>query len=152
MSRPLEGTSGMASGITALPLQFRSTASSVEIRAGRADAGHAGGFNRKAADVTADLLFGNRPSGMVQSCAPRSPIAASFILYRERGPSGGLTTFDGGSTMTNRLSDRCLLFAQIVKTDRRASSPKRRLAVQGDREAVAARGPANPGGARVPLF
>jgi hypothetical protein len=67
MSRPLEGTSGRASGIAALLLQFRSTASSVEIRAGHADAGHAGGFNRKAADVTADLLFGNRPSGMVQS-------------------------------------------------------------------------------------
>ena len=98
MSRPLEGSSGRASGIAALLLQFRPAASGAEIRAGHADAGHAGWNKQKAANVTADLLFGNHPSGIVQSRAPRSSIAASFILCRERRPSGGLTTFDGGST------------------------------------------------------
>ena len=80
MSRPLEGTSGRASGIAAVLLQFRSAASGAEIWAGHADAGHAGWINRKAADITADLLFRNRPSGIVRDRAPRSSIAASFIL------------------------------------------------------------------------
>src|SRR5215831_2400589 len=48
MSRPLEGTSGRASGITAVLLQFRQTASGTEIRAGTSDASHAGRIDRKA--------------------------------------------------------------------------------------------------------
>ena len=84
MSCSLEATFGRASGIAALLLQFRPAASGTEIRAGYPDAGHAGGFNRKSADVSADLLSGNRPSGIVQSRSPRSPIAAFFILCRER--------------------------------------------------------------------
>ena len=101
MSRPLEATFGRASGIAALLLQFRAAASGTQIRAECADAGHAGRFDRKAADVTAGLLFGNRPSDMVRNRTPCSSIVPSFILRRERDPSGCLTTFDGGSTDKN---------------------------------------------------
>jgi transposase-like protein/IS1 family transposase len=59
MSRPLEATSGRASGITSVLLQFRPTASGAEIRPGSSDAGYAGGIDRKAPDVTRDLLFGS---------------------------------------------------------------------------------------------
>jgi hypothetical protein len=62
------------------------TQSGAEIRAGHADVGHAGWNKQKAANVTTDLLFGNHPSGIVQSRAPRSSIAASFILCKRTGP------------------------------------------------------------------
>src|SRR5213593_4211453 len=61
MSRPPEATFGRASGIASVPLQFRPSAQGAEIRTGRSDASHAGGIDRKATDVTGDLLFGNRP-------------------------------------------------------------------------------------------
>jgi hypothetical protein len=59
MSRPLEATSGRASGITSVLLQFRASTQGAEIRAGHSDTSHAGGIDWKAADVTGDLLFGN---------------------------------------------------------------------------------------------
>jgi hypothetical protein len=67
MSRPLEATSGRASGITAMLLQFRQTASGAEIRTGYSDASHAGWIDRKAADVPGDLRFGNRLSSNVRN-------------------------------------------------------------------------------------
>ena len=66
MSRSLEATSGRASGIAAVLLQFRQTTSGAEIRAGNSDAGHTGWFDRKAADVTEHLLFENYLSGIVR--------------------------------------------------------------------------------------
>jgi hypothetical protein len=63
MSRPLEGTSGRASGVTSVLLQFRQTTSGTEIRVGTSDAGRTSWIDRKAADVTGDLLFGNSLSG-----------------------------------------------------------------------------------------
>jgi len=80
MSRSLEATFGRAYGIAALLLQFRPAASGTQIRTEYADAGHAGRFDRKAADVTAGLLFGNRPSDMVRDRTPCSSIVPSFIL------------------------------------------------------------------------
>jgi hypothetical protein len=65
MSGSLEAAPGGAPGVAEMLLQFRSPASGPEIRAGHADAGDAGGIERKAADVTANLLFGNPPSGIV---------------------------------------------------------------------------------------
>jgi hypothetical protein len=60
MSRPLEAPFGRASGIASVLLQFRPSAQGAEIRAGRSDTSYAGGIDRKATDVTADLLLGNR--------------------------------------------------------------------------------------------
>src|SRR5688572_16123530 len=42
MSSPLEGTSGRASGIASVLLQFRQTTSGAKIRTGNPDAGHTG--------------------------------------------------------------------------------------------------------------
>jgi hypothetical protein len=56
MSRSLEATSGRASGITSVLLQFRQTPSRAEIRAGDSDAGHASGIERKAANVTGEIF------------------------------------------------------------------------------------------------
>ena len=99
MSRPLEGTSGRASGVAAVLLQFRSAASGAEIRAGHADASHACGNHQKAANVTAGLPFANGPSGIVRGRPPCSSILHSLILWRECCASGVLTTFVGGSTI-----------------------------------------------------
>jgi hypothetical protein len=59
MSRPLEGTSGRASGVASMQLQFRQTTSGAEIRAGSSDADHTGRIDQKAADLTEHFLFGN---------------------------------------------------------------------------------------------
>src|SRR5262249_34594053 len=69
MSCPLEGTTGRASGIASVLLQFRQTPSGAEIRAGNSDAGHTGRIDRKALDVTDDLRFGNRLSAILQDLA-----------------------------------------------------------------------------------
>jgi hypothetical protein len=80
MSCPLEGASGRASGIASVLLQFRQTTSVLEIRAGNSDAGHAGWIGGKAANVTANLLFGNRLSVIVRDRA-RVRLLLNTILY-----------------------------------------------------------------------
>ena len=71
LSRPLEATSGRAFGITPVLLQFRQTISSAEIRAGSSDTGNAGGIDRKAANVTRDVLVGIRLPRIVRDARVR---------------------------------------------------------------------------------
>ncbi len=75
MSRPLEATSG----ITSVLLQLRQTTSGAEIREGNTNAGHTGWIDRKAADVTRDLLFENSVSGNVRVPA-RVRLLCNIIL------------------------------------------------------------------------
>src|SRR5215470_4051942 len=105
MSRSPEGTVGGPFGVASMLLQFRQIKSGVEIRAGSPDASHAGWIDQKAADITGDLLFGRRLSGIGQDRAPLR-LFCSIILCRECGASRGLTTVDGGSTGGFRVQTR----------------------------------------------
>ena len=86
MSCSPEGTVGGPFGVASMLLQFRQIKSGVEIRAGSPDASHAGWIDQKAADITGDLLFGRRLSGIGRDRAPLR-LFCYIIICRECGAS-----------------------------------------------------------------